>query len=352
MRIVLTIAVALTFAAGALAQNSPQSNVPAPTALWTLSADVNAPESAYYDAASNAIFLSSINGDVLAKDGNGYISKLAADGKVVNAKWATGLNAPKGLRSVAGTLWVTDIDEVVAIEIASGRITSRVKIDGAKFLNDLATAPDGTVYASDSQTFRIYAVKDGKASMFVEVAEPIETPNGVLVDGNRLIVGTMGAPVAQGAQGAQGARGAQGAEGARGAQGAQSAPAAPSAPIAPGAPSAPSAPRAPSAPTAPSAPSGGRLLAFDLATRARTVITPQPIGGIDGIESDGRGGFLVTDVFGMRLLHVSASGTTRTLLRFTAAGADFGYIASRQIAVVPFLFSNSVAAYDLSGVLR
>jgi hypothetical protein len=310
MRIVLTIAVALTFAAGALAQNSPQSNVPAPTALWTLSADVNAPESAYYDAASNAIFLSSINGDVLAKDGNGYISKLAADGKVVNAKWATGLNAPKGLRSVAGTLWVTDIDEVVAIEIASGRITSRVKIDGAKFLNDLATAPDGTVYASDSQTFRIYAVKDGKASMFVEVAEPIETPNGVLVDGNRLIVGTMGAPVAQCAQGA------------------------------------------PSAPTAPSAPSGGRLLAFDLATRARTVITPQPIGGIDGIESDGRGGFLVTDVFGMRLLHVSASGTTRTLLRFTAAGADFGYIASRQIAVVPFLFSNSVAAYDLSVVLR
>jgi hypothetical protein len=304
MRIVLMIAVALTFAAGALAQNPPQSNVPAPTALWTLSADVNAPESAYYDAASNAIFVSSINGDVLAKDGNGYISRLAADGKVVNAKWATGLNAPKGLRSIAGTLWVTDIDEVVAIEIASGRITSRVKIDGAKFLNDLATAPDGTVYASDSQTFRIYAVKDGKASMFVEIAEPIETPNGVLVDGNRLIVGTMGAP------------------------------------------------GAPSAPTAPSAASGGRLIAFDLATRARTVITPQPIGGIDGIESDGRGGFLVTDVFGMRLLHVSASGTTRALLQFTAAGADFGYIASRQIAVVPFLFSNSVAAYDLSEVLK
>ena len=299
MRIVQMIALALIVATVALAQNPARSNVPEPTALWTLSADVNAPESAYYDATSNAIFVSSINGDVLAKDGNGYISRLAADGKVVNAKWATGLNAPKGLRSVGGTLWVTDIDEVVAIEIASGRITSRVKIDGAKFLNDLATAPDGTVYASDSQTFRIYAVKDGNASMFVEIAEPIETPNGVLVDGNRLIVGTMGAP---------------------GARGAQEGP-----------------------------PSGGRLIAFDLRTKAKTEITPQPIGGIDGIESDGRGGFLVTDVFGMRLLHVSASGTTRTLLQFTAAGADFGYIASRQVAVVPFLFGNSVAAYDLSG---
>jgi hypothetical protein len=301
------IAAALIFSTGALAQNPQQSNVPEPKALWTVSADVNAPESAYYDATSNAIFVSSINGDVLAKDGNGYISRLTTDGKVVNAKWATGLNAPKGLRSVGGTLWVTDIDEVAAIEIASGRITSHVKIDGAKFLNDLAAAPDGTVYASDSQTFRIYAVKDGKASMFVEIAEPIETPNGVLVDGNRLIVGTMGA---------QGARGAQGAQGAQG------------------------------------APAGGRLIAFDLATRTQTVITPQPIGGIDGIESDGRGGFLVTDVFGSRLLHVSASGTTRTLLQFTAAGADFGYIASRQVAVVPFLFGNRVAAYDLSAVLR
>jgi hypothetical protein len=302
MRIVKMTTLTLIFATGALAQNPPRSNVPEPTALWSLSADVNAPESAYYDATSNAIFVSSINGDVLAKDGNGYISRLAADGKVVNAKWATGLNAPKGLRSVGGTLWVTDIDEVVGIEIASGRITAHVEIDGAKFLNDLATAPDGTVYASDSQTFRIYAVKDGKASMFVEIAEPIETPNGVLVDGNRLIVGTMGAPAARGAQGA------------------------------------------------PS--SGGRLIAFDLKTKAKTDITPQPIGGIDGIESDGRGGFLVTDVFGMRLLHVSASGAARTLLQFTAAGADFGYIASRQVAVVPFLFGNSVAAYDLSAVLK
>jgi hypothetical protein len=307
MRIVKMTALTLIFATGALAQNPPRSNAPEPTALWTLSADVNAPESAYYDATSNAIFLSSINGDVLAKDGNGYISRLAADGKVVNAKWATGLNAPKGLRSVGGTLWVTDIDEVVGIEIASGRIASHVKIDGAKFLNDLATAPDGTVYASDSQTFRIYAVKDGKASVFVEGENTLPTPNGVLVDGNRLIVGTMGA---------QGARGAQGAQGAQ------------------------------------SAPAGGRLIAFDLRTKARTEITPQPIGGIDGIESDGRGGFLVTDVFAMRLLHVSASGTTRTLLQFTAAGADLGYIASRQVAVVPFLFGNSVAAYDLSGVLR
>ena len=57
---------------------------------------------------------------------------------------------------------------------------------------------------------------------------------------------------------------------------------------------------------------GGGLFAFDLKTKQRTVITPEPIGGIDGIEPDGRGGYLVTDVFGSRILQVSSSGATRT----------------------------------------
>ena len=68
--------------------------------------------------------MSSINGQILEKDGNGYISRLSPDGKVVSAKWVTGLNAPKGLRSAGGVLWVADIDEVVAIDIGSGRSPS------------------------------------------------------------------------------------------------------------------------------------------------------------------------------------------------------------------------------------
>jgi len=289
-----------------LAQTPPNPAKPAPPALWTVTTEIAAPESAFYDAASNSVFVSNINGGVTDKDGNGYISRLTPEGRVVSAKWVTGLNGPKGLRSAGGTLWAADIDEVVGIEIASGRITSRVKIDGATFLNDLATAPDGTVYVSDSMGPRIYVVKDGKASIFVEGEDAIETPNGVLVDGNRVIVGSLGL----GVFGPPGGRG-------RGA----------------------------------GAPAGGRLFAFDRTTKVRTVITPQPIGGIDGIEPDGSGGYLVTDVFGSRLLQVSASGTARTLLAFPGAGADFGYIAGRRIAIVPFLNANSVSAYDLTAAL-
>jgi hypothetical protein len=293
-----------------LSAQAPQPGNTAPVALWTVATDLASPESAYYDAASNALFVSNINGQILDKDGNGYISRLSVEGKVVNAKWATGLNGPKGMRSVGGTLWVSDIDEVVGIEIASGRITSRVRVDGAQFLNDLATAPDGTVYVVDSNLSRIYAVKDGRSSIFVEGTEAVEQPNGLLVDGNRLVLGTLGpAPTPGTARGGGGGRG-------RGAA------------------------------------ASGKLLAFDLATKARTQLTTEPVGGIDGIEPDGRGGYLLTDVFGTRLLHVAPGGAVRTLLTFTQGGADFGYIGAGRVAVVPFLFGNSVSAYDLTPLLK
>jgi hypothetical protein len=288
---------------------APASEGPTLTPIWDLKGDFAAPESAYYHAASNSVFVSSINGQILDKDGNGYISRLSPDGKVVSAKWVTGLNAPKGLRSVGNALWVSDIDEIVSIDIPKAQITARinVELDGpargtAQFLNDLATAPDGTVYVSDSAQSRIYAVKNGKTSIFAESAEVVEQPNGVLVDGDRLILGTIGPA---------GRRGAGGGP----------------------------------------APSG-HLFAFDLKTGRRAQLTTEAVGGIDGIEPDGSGGLLVTDVIGQRLLHVAKSGQVRVLAKFSAGGADFGYIGAKRIAVVPFLFENRVAAYDLTNALK
>ena len=309
---------------------------PAPAALWSLSGDFALPESAYHDAPSNSIFVSSINGDLLAKDGNGYISRLSPDGRMINAKWATGLNGPKGMRAAGRTLWVSDIDEVVAIDINTGTITARVTVDGATFLNDLATGPDGTVYVSDSQGSRIYAVKDGKASVFVEGADAVQQANGLLVDGGRLILGTVGPVAAGGGRAAGAARGRGDAP--------QGAP--------PAGRGEPAARGTAASGRGRGAAAGGVLVAFDLATRARTVLTTEPVGGVDGIEPDGRGGLVITDVFGSRIVHVAASGATRTLLQLPAAGADFAYIAATRTAVVPYLFGNSVSAYDLTAALK
>jgi sugar lactone lactonase YvrE len=177
------------------------------------------------------------------------------------------------------------------------------------FLNDLATAPDGTIYVSDSTALKIFEVRNGTPSVFVEGGNQVEQPNGLLVDGGRLILGSVGpAPVPGAPRGAAAGRGR--------------------------------------------AAVAGHLFAFDRKSKQRTLLTAEPVGGIDGIELDGRGGLIVTDVIGRRLLHVNKAGTVTVLVEFPAGGADFGYLAKQKRAIVPFLASNSVAAYDLTASLK
>jgi len=271
---------------------------PAPTAGWTVTESIATPESIYYDAASGFIFTSQINGMPTDRDGNGRIVKLNADGTMAAANWVTGLNAPKGLRAHNGTLWTADLDDVVGVDIASGRITSVAKITGAQFLNDVAVGPDGTVYVSDFLANRIYSLKDGNVTTFAE-GEQLEYPNGLLVDGNRLIVGSWGKPEADFST------------------------------------------KVP-----------GRLYALDLATKQKTLITPKPFGNIDGLESDGRGGYLVSDYLKGKILRVSASGESTDIQTFMPGAADIGFIPSINAVLVPHMNENKVAAYDISESLK
>jgi len=260
--------------------------------IWSVTEGMDSPESVYFDAASGFLFSSQIGGDAAAKDGNGRIVKLTLDGKVVDANWVTGLNAPKGMRAYRGTLFVVDIDEVIGIDVGAGRIASRVKTD-ARFLNDVATAGDGAIYATDSFQNRVYVVRNGRASVFVE-SPRLELPNGILVDGNRLIVATDGRP----------GRGGGGTP--------------------------------------------GSLFAIDLSTREIAPVTTQPIGTPDGLESDGRGGYVVADVGGGTIFHVGANGDVRQLRQLDRQPADICFIPSRSLLVVPHLGLNRVSAYELT----
>jgi hypothetical protein len=252
----------------------------------------------YVDTASGSVFVSMIAGQPGDRDGNGRILKATPDGTVVAASWVTGLNAPKGLRSHDGTLWTADIDEVIGIDIASGRVTSRIKIDGAQFLNDVATGDDGTVYVSDMLASKIHAVKDGKAAVFAE-GDDLEYPNGLLVEGDRLIVGGWGKPEPDFTT------------------------------------------KVP-----------GHLFALDLKTKQKTLITPKPLGNIDGVESDGRGGYVVTDYPKGQLIHVTASGDARVLQTWMPGAADLAFVPVGNIAIVPHMNENKIAAYDISAQLK
>jgi hypothetical protein len=92
-----------------------------PQLIWELDG-LEAPESALADLAAGVIYVSSVVGDPSANDGNGYISCVAPDGKMLEQRWAVGLDAPKGLILRGNTLFVSDIDRLVAIDTATGKV--------------------------------------------------------------------------------------------------------------------------------------------------------------------------------------------------------------------------------------
>ena len=59
----------------------------APKLLWETKG-LAQPESVVEDPATGVIYVSNINGAVMQKDGNGFISRLTADGKMLERQWS------------------------------------------------------------------------------------------------------------------------------------------------------------------------------------------------------------------------------------------------------------------------
>lgn len=158
---------------------------------WETDTTLITPESVLYDAANDIYYVSCINGvPPDAKDGDGYIAKLDANGKIIADKWATGMSAPKGMALAGNTLYVTDISRIVMIDVTTGKITGEQEVEGAAFLNDVDAAADGTVYFTDSGTKKTYSLKDGEIKELFS-NDNLAGINGVFVDGDHLTFSSM-----------------------------------------------------------------------------------------------------------------------------------------------------------------
>ena len=268
-----------------------QSSVAAQKSVWSDAESFSAPESVYYNSADKTLYISNVVGAGDKKDGKGWISKIKPDGKVVSVKWVDKLNAPKGMRSQNGTLWVSDIDRVVAIDIKSGKIKSSINIAGSKFLNDIAIAPDDTVYVSDTQGATIYKIKDGKASVFL-TGEILEAPNGLLYKDGKLYVAGWGKGIKPDW----------------------------------------------------STTDVGRIYCIDLKTKKMTYITKKPLGNLDGLEMDSDGNFIVSDWVAGKIYKVDLKGKSKLIFEGKKGIADIAYIPSTQMVVVPQMQENEVTA--------
>ncbi|MEB2780209.1 ATP-binding protein [Algoriphagus sp. C2-6-M1] len=162
-----------------------EAKTPTLTKIWETDSTLTTNESVLYDAATGKIYVANIDGDPSGKDGKGSISILDKDGKIVNQNWVTGLNAPKGMGITQGNLYVTDIDQVVEINLESGKIIKKYAVEGGKFLNDLATY-DGKVYFTDMNTGKVHLLDAGKISTVTEGHESI---NGIAIGEDGMLYG-------------------------------------------------------------------------------------------------------------------------------------------------------------------
>ncbi|MBX3174099.1 MAG: hypothetical protein KF709_06775 [Gemmatimonadaceae bacterium] len=204
---------ALTLSLGAIACGGDAASTDPNQPFAVVSAGLATPESVLWDAARGVWYVSNINGSPTAKDDNGYILRLTADGVVMDSlPFINGadeditLNAPKGMALVGDTLWVSDIDAIRAFNVTTGTAVTSLELaaQGATFLNDVAAAADGSIYITDSgMTFDASGnvVHSGQSRVFVlngRNARPAVTlpaqsaANGIAFDAGRnawLIVG-------------------------------------------------------------------------------------------------------------------------------------------------------------------
>jgi len=159
--------------------------------LWETPAVFKVPESVILDINREIVYVSNINGDPTEVDANGFISKLGVDGKIVNLKWITGLNAPKGMGIIADTLYVADVNQVVKIDIQLGEIIDIYDAEGAVFLNDISIDDQGRVFISDSGISAIYVLENNSLSVFLP-AGSFERSNGLFCMDDKMFVGTKG----------------------------------------------------------------------------------------------------------------------------------------------------------------
>ena len=136
--------------------------------IWETDSTLKVPESVLYYAAEKILFVSNIDGKSDQKDLKGSISKISTEGKIIDDAWASNLSAPKGMGIYQGMLFVTDLAEVVTIDLKTGKVARRLPIEGAVFLNDLTIDKSGVVYVSDSRTGKVHSIKNNVASVHLE----------------------------------------------------------------------------------------------------------------------------------------------------------------------------------------
>lgn len=184
--------------AGATVKKQGSDKPQEPQLVFTITEGISHPESVLFSESENAIFVSNIvSGNPMETKALGNISKYSRDGQVIAAPWVKGLKAPKGMAIVGNELYVSDVDQVVKIDMKNAKILETVKVAGAKFLNDVTADAAGNVYISDMMTDTIHIWNKKGVSVWKKTPA-LRSPNGLhAVGSEHLLMASWGNPIAK-----------------------------------------------------------------------------------------------------------------------------------------------------------
>ena len=120
-------------------------------------------ESVAYDPKGKVFYTSDFGPDLKPadKDGKGQISKVSADGKILEPRFLPSagqtLNKPKGIWIAGNRLWVTDIDSVWVFDLKT-KEGKKLELPGIQFAND-PTVMNGALYVSDNRSDQLFRVE-------------------------------------------------------------------------------------------------------------------------------------------------------------------------------------------------
>ncbi len=176
----ITLAVLIAFSLSLNAQKLTQ--------VWESEKVLDTPESVFL--SDDILYVNSIGGkDGMAKDSNGFISKLSKDGEIIELKWVDGLNGPKGLFVTTEKVFVADIDQVKIFDKKTGKLLEEITLEGSTFLNDLIVTENGVIIVTDYKDTKIYRIQDKTVSVLVK-DERLDHVNGLDYRDSRLLAGT------------------------------------------------------------------------------------------------------------------------------------------------------------------
>jgi len=157
--------------------------------LWETTG-LSVPESVLPVPEEGILYVSNIGStNSSAKDNTGFISILSVDGEIKTLEWATGLNAPKGMAISNDKLYVTEVDHITEIDLATGKKVNSWPVEGAVFLNDVAAHASGVIYFTDSRTGKVHKLENEVVSTVIQ-EEGFPNVNGIVALDKKLLIGT------------------------------------------------------------------------------------------------------------------------------------------------------------------